>query len=92
MDGDAEAAEEFLVRKQEVDCEGRINLDLDRVFRGADKGLDAQILLDFLEEQLDLPAIFIDVDDIIGAQPEVIGQEFVAPASFWIPVSYSPQT
>ena len=74
LDGDAEAAEEFLVGKQQVDCEGRKNLDHDRVFREADKAPDTQILLDILEEQLDLPADFVDVGDGFGAQAEVIGR------------------
>lgn len=60
---DAETAEKFLVGKQQVECEGRKNLDHDRVFRGAHKALDSQVLLDFLEEQLDLTAFFIDVGD-----------------------------
>lgn len=58
--GESETAEEFLVREEQVNRQGRVNLDQDRVFRVADEGLYAQILFDFLEEELDLPAVFID--------------------------------
>jgi len=37
-------------------CESKLSLGLIR--RGADEGLDLQILFDRLEEQLDLPRIF----------------------------------
>ena len=39
--------------------------------------LYAQILFDFLEEELDLPAVFIDVGDGFRRKPEMVGQKFV---------------
>ena len=52
--GESETAEEFLVREEQVNRQGRVNLDQNRIFRVADEGLYAQILFDFLEEELDL--------------------------------------
>lgn len=41
----------------------RPKLGLDRIRRGANEGLDLQILLERLEEQFDLPAILVDCGD-----------------------------
>ncbi len=38
-------------------------LGLDRVLGGAEEALDAQVLLDPLKEQLDLPAAFVELRD-----------------------------
>ena len=73
LHGHPDAAEEFLVRRQQVHRQGRVDLNQYRVFRVADKGLYAQILFDFLEEKLDLPAVFIDVGNGFWREPEVIG-------------------
>src|SRR5260370_20953140 len=47
------------------------------LFRSADavEGFDAQVLLDPLEEQFYLPALFVDLRDGKSRQIEVIGQE-----------------
>lgn len=45
------------------------------VGRGADEGLDFQILLERLEEQFDLPAILEDQGDGSGAKAEMVGEE-----------------
>ena len=44
------------------------------VLGSADKGFDAQVLLDGLEEQLDLPALVVDLGDGGGRQVEAIGE------------------
>ena len=51
------------------------NLRLDRIRRGADEGLDLQILFDRLEEQFDLPAILVDRCDGAGTETVMIGDE-----------------
>jgi len=51
------------------------NLCLDRVSRRADEGLDLQVLLERLEEQFDLPAIFVDRGNGAGPQAVMIGEE-----------------
>ena len=91
LHGQPEAAEEFLVRKKQIDRQGRADLDQNRVFRVADETLDTQILFDFLEKEFDFPALFVDVGDGFGAQPEVIGQKFMAVAAFRVPVTDTPQ-
>lgn len=50
-----------------------------------------KVLFDFLEEQLDLPALFIDVGDGFGTQPEMVGQKFVVDAAFRVAVADPPQ-
>ena len=84
--GESETAEEFLVREEQVNRQGRVNLDQDSVFRVADEGLYAQILFDFLEEELDLPAVFIDVGDGFRRKPEMVGQKFVVFPGFLVPI------
>ena len=89
--GESETAEEFLVREEQVNRQGRINLDQDSVFRVADEGLYAQILFDFLEEELDLPAVFIDVGDGFRRKPEMVGQKFVVFPGFLVTIADTAQ-
>jgi hypothetical protein len=58
------------------------NLRLERIGTGADEGLDPQVLLDRLEKQLDLPALFVDGGNRRGAQDEVVGPEDYIATSF----------
>ena len=51
------------------------NLDPNCVGRGADKGFDPQVLFNGFEEQLDLPALTIDLGDGFGAEVETIRDE-----------------
>ena len=56
------------------------------VFRVAD-GLDPQVLFDEAEEDLDLPAFFVDIGDGLGRQLEMVGEKDRAPAGGGIPVN-----
>jgi len=49
-------------------------LHLERVLTGAREDVDAQVLFDRLEEELNLPAIFVDSSDRGGAEVQVIRQ------------------
>ena len=49
-------------------------LGLHRVLAGAQKRLDAQMLLDPLEEQLHLPALLVQSGDHFRRQREIVGQ------------------
>ena len=62
--------------EQEHGDECRPNLNPHRVGRGSDEGLDAQVLFDGLEEQLDLPALAIDLGDGFRGEVEAVGQQF----------------
>jgi len=62
-----------------------------RVFRVADEGLDLQVLLDEAEEDLDLPAFFVDVSDGLGRQLEMVGEKDVALAGGGVPVGDAAQ-
>ena len=57
---------------QHVDRHGDPDLGFDGVLGSSIEGLDAQVLLDPLEEQLDLPARFVESDDDEGWQGEVV--------------------
>ena len=50
-------------------------LSLDRIRRGADEGLDLQVLFDRLKEQLDLPAVLVDRRDGARTETTMIGNE-----------------
>ena len=54
-------AQDFLVRHEQIHCQGRVNLDEHSVLRAPDKAFDVQILFDFTEEYFDLPALFVNV-------------------------------
>ena len=60
---------------EHVGRHGAPDLRLHRILAGAQKALDAQVLLDPLEEQLDLPAIFVQGRNAQRWQTGVVGQE-----------------
>lgn len=51
----------------------------DGVFVGANEAFDLQVLLDFLEEELDLPAFLVQRRNLLRFQIHIVGQE-VKPA------------
>ena len=60
---------------QHVGAYGRPDLSLHGVLACAEKVLDAQVLFDPLEEEFDLPAVFVESCDGGGRQTGVVGQE-----------------
>ena len=60
---------------QHVGGYGAPDLRLDRVLAAAEKCLDAQMLLDPLEEQPHLPAVLVQRSDGPGRQRRIVGQE-----------------
>src|SRR5579885_39476 len=60
---------------QHVDRDGDPDLGFDRVLRGSKEGLDAQVLLDPLEEQLDLPAHSVQLRNAQRRQRTLVGQQ-----------------
>src|SRR3989304_6914057 len=61
--------------QQHVHADRNPDLGLHRVDRRTVECLDAQVVLDPLEEQLDLPAALVKLRDGQGRQSEVVGQE-----------------
>lgn len=47
------------VSQQQIDAHGHPNLRHHRILAGVQEGLDLEVLLDPLEEQLDLPALLV---------------------------------
>ena len=66
MQSNAQVAHELEITKQEIDDERGIDLGQHGVFQVADEGLDLQVLLDEAEENLDLPAFFVNIGDGLG--------------------------
>jgi hypothetical protein len=60
---------------EQVNGDGAPDLGAHGVRAGAIKGFDAQMLLEPFEEQFDLPAAMIELDDGQSRQGEVVGQE-----------------
>src|SRR5262249_832946 len=79
-------------RHQDVCTYGGPDLRLQRVGAGADERFDAQVLLDPLEEQLDVPAAAIQVRDCLCWQYEVVGQKNQPLLPFWVEESDAAQT
>src|SRR5437763_1433183 len=58
-------------RYQDVDRDGDPDLSLDRILGSPEESLDAQMLLDPLEEKLHLPAAFVERANRSGWKLEV---------------------
>ncbi len=67
---------------QHIGAHRNPDLRLHGVFAGAQKLLDAQVLLDPFEEQLDLPALTVQVCNELWLQGKVVGQKRDALACF----------
>jgi len=67
------------------------NLDEKRVLAGSDKGLDLQVLLDRLEENLDLPEILIDCRHGCRPEGEMIGQKNNSAVVLLVPSFYTSE-
>ena len=91
MQSNAQVAHELEITQQEIDDERGIDLGQHGVFRVADEGLDLQVLLDEAEEDLDLPAFFVDVGDGLGRQLEMVGEKDIALAGGGIPIGDAAQ-
>ncbi|MDY6839798.1 MAG: hypothetical protein SWH78_17710 [Thermodesulfobacteriota bacterium] len=66
-----------------------IYLAHDRVFGVAYEGFDLEVLLNPLQEQLNLPTLFVDIVDRFCCQAEMIGQKDIVLNPLWISVSTS---
>src|SRR3990167_8635418 len=61
--------------QQQVGDQGAGDLDTDGVLRSADEVLDLQGLFDPAEEQLDGPAAFVEVGDLLGGGIQIVGDD-----------------
>ena len=77
--------------QQQQGDQGCPNLDAEGVFAGADEGLDGQVLLEGLEEQLYLPALLVDGGDGGGAELQQVGEQDDLPLVFGIPYHRAAQ-
>jgi hypothetical protein len=75
----------------QVCADGDPDWGLHGIFAQAVEGFDAKVLLDPLEEELDLPAGFVDLRDHDGVDLEVVGDEDQAFSGFRIQKAYSAQ-
>jgi hypothetical protein len=60
---------------EQINGDGGPDLRAHRVWRGAVKGFDAQMLLDPFEEEFDLPASVIKLGDGQRWHSEIVGQK-----------------
>jgi len=77
-------------RQDQVGDQCYPDLGHDGVLRGAQEGLDLQILFKRFEDQLDLPPLLVNRRNRGGAQMEGIGPAHVMFAGFRGPVSHPP--
>ena len=71
----AEAGAQLQVLEHEQRDQRGPDLNLQGVGAGAHEGLDAQVLLQRFEEQLDLPALAVDGGDGGGGKAAMIGEK-----------------
>ena len=71
----AKASAQLQVLEQEQRDQSGPDLNLQGVGAGAHEGLDAQVLLQRFEEQLDLPALAVDGGDGGGGKAAMIGEK-----------------
>src|SRR5574343_722857 len=76
---------------EHVGGHGAPDLRLHGVLAGAQESLDTQVLLDPFEEQLDLPATFVERGNRQGGQRRVVGQKDQRLARFGVFESDAPQ-
>ena len=74
---------------EHVGRHGAPDLRLDCVLAGAQKTLDAQVLLDPFEEQLHLPSVLVQGGNSQCRQACVVGQKYQRLARFWV---FEPNT
>ena len=72
---------------EQINGDGGPDLGAHRVWRGAVKGFDAQMLLDPFEEEFDLPAAAIEFGNGQRGHGEVVGQKDQRLARFWIAIA-----
>jgi hypothetical protein len=60
---------------QHIGGDGTPDLRLHRILAVADKAFDTEMLLDPFEEQLDLPATFVECRDGQRRQGSIVGQK-----------------
>ena len=77
--------------QQQIGTHRNPDLGQHRISGRAEKGLDLEILLDALEEQLDLPPRFVNVSDGLCRQAEMVGQKHVMLTSLRIAVTNAAQ-
>ena len=61
--------------QQQVSNHRHQHLYLDRILRGTQKGLDLQVLLDPLEKQFNLPALFVKLRDVFCRTLHIVGDQ-----------------
>src|ERR1044072_6661311 len=77
---------------QHIGGHGNPDLSLDGILRCPEEALDAQMLFDPFEEQLDLPAALEERTDTQGRDAEVIGEKDVGLFALQIVVANAPQS
>jgi len=91
LERDAQGQLEPQEGQDEVDNQRHPDLGHDRVFRGAQEGLDLQVLCNGCEKERDLPALLVNRRNRGGPQVEGIGPEHVMFPGFGVPIPHPPQ-
>jgi len=72
----AEGRAELQVREDQQGDQAGPDLGVEGGSAGPHEGLDLEVLLERLEEELDLPAVLVDGRDGRGAEFQMVGQEY----------------
>ena len=91
LHGTAQFCFESEIGKEQIDAKRDPDLGQNRVGGSSKEGLDLQVLLDPLEEQLDLPSFFVNFGDFPGLQVVRVGDKPVVDAGFRIGISHQAQ-
>lgn len=80
-----------MVGKEQVGDQRHVDLGEHGVSGVSDERLDLEVLLDEPEEDLDLPAILVDVGDGAGREGHVVCQELERLSGFLVPIPDAPK-
>ena len=86
----ADTTLEFQERQDQINTQSYHHLCHHCIVRIAQKGFDFQVLLDPFEEQLHLPALFVNLSDGLGGPVKMVGGEDIMLATFRVSIPHPP--
>ena len=90
-DGTSQLEVVFKDSDEAICDDGNMYLYTYGILRSSPKGLDAEVLLDPFEEQLNLPAILVQQGNVLGGKLEVVRVVCEGPMQLWSVINDAPE-